>query len=418
MPSTPRDTSPESLSLPEAERIGLMDGLRGIALAGVFAINIDLFNRPIHEMGTGIGDAAGLDRIAAVLSLALVQGKFWVLFSLLFGMGFAVMARRAEAAGRPFAARFLRRTVLLALFGALHIALFWVGDILLTYALAALVLLAFLRVRGAALWVVGAMLYLVPMLLWVLFGLIVHFAPAGFRESIQAEFAALAADGQLAAVVYATGDFAAVTAQRVTDYVFLSLPNLVFLLPTVLGVFLIGAWLVRSGRLDDVAGHRAFFQRLAIAGLAAGAPLVGLSLAIGVQFDPVAEAGLATLATSTMMLGSLPLALGYFALVALMSLGPTGGRIVALFAPAGRMALTNYLMQSVIASVVFYGYGLGLAGDVGRAAQLGMVAAVFAAQVAFSHWWLARFRLGPMEWLWRAGTYLQWPALRRTSAHG
>ncbi|HAI59498.1 MAG TPA: hypothetical protein DCM32_06430 [Xanthomonadaceae bacterium] len=418
MPSTLRDTAPASLSLPEAERIGLMDGLRGIALAGVFAINIDFFNRPVHALGMGIGDAAGIDRVAAVLALALVQGKFWVLFSLLFGMGFAVMARRAEAAGRPFVARFLRRTLLLALFGALHIALFWVGDILLTYAMAALLLLVFLRLRGAALWIVGGLLYVGPVLALALFGVLIQLAPAGAREGINAEFAALAANGAAAAVVYATGDFAAVAAQRLADYTALALPNSAFLLSSVLGVFLIGVWLVRSGRLDDVAGNRAFFLRMAIAGIVVGAPLVALSLAIGVEFDPLTDGGRATLATSTMMLGSLPLALGYFALLALLSLTASGGRWVAAFAPVGRMALTHYLMQSVIASLLFYGYGLGLAGEVGRATQLGMVAVVFIAQLVFSHWWLARFQYGPMEWLWRAGTHLALPPFHRGGRRG
>ena len=403
--------------LPDADRIGLMDGLRGIALAGVFAINIDFFNRPLHAMGMGIDAAAGVDRIVAIAAAALVQGKFWVLFSLLFGMGFALMAQRAEAAGRPFTAGFLRRSVLLALFGALHIVLFWVGDILLIYAIAALLLLAFLRVRGNALWVVGGLLYLIPTLLWMLFGFGIHFAPSDLRDAIAAEFAQIAAEGSAAAVVYASGDFAAITAQRLGDFRTLVLPNALFLLPTVLGVFLIGTWLVRSGRLADVAAQRRFFVRLAVAGLALGAPLVALSLAMGVDFDPVTGMGLATIAASVMMLGSLPLALGYLALFALLSLTGPGARVLAAFAPAGRMALTHYLMQSVIASLVFYGYGLGLAGEVGRAAQLGLVAAVFAAQVVFSHWWLARFRYGPMEWLWRAGTHLSRPPFRRVVAH-
>ena len=406
-----------TVSLPEHERIGLMDGLRGIALAGVFAINIDFFNRPLHAMGMGIGDAEGLDRAAAVLALVLVQGKFWVMFSLLFGMGFAVMARRAAAAGRPFAGRFLRRIALLALFGAMHIALFWAGDILLTYALAALGLVVFLRVRGAALWVVGGLLYVVPALLWMLVGAGMHFGPPAFREAAGAEFGRLAAEGDTAAVVYATGDFAAVAAQRVSDYVSMSLPNSVFLLPTVLGVFLIGSWLLHAGRLDDVAAHRGFFIRLAVAGVALGAPLVGLSVALGVDFEPATEAGRATLAASAMMLGSLPLALGYVSLLALLSLTSRGARALALVAPAGRMALTHYLTQSVVASLVFYGYGLGLAGEVGRAAQLALVAAVFALQVAFSHWWLARFHYGPLEWLWRAGTNLERPPFRRIGAH-
>ncbi len=403
--------------LPEHERIGWMDGLRGIALLGVFAINIDFFARPLHEMGFGIGDASGIDRVAAVLSTALVQGKFWVLFSLLFGMSFAVMLQRSEAAGRPFIGRFLRRTLLLGLFGAAHIVLLWVGDILLTYALAALLLLLFLKLRGRALWILGALLYVGMSLLALLAGMAIYFAPESVRATMSATFEAMAAASEAAALVYATGDFAAITAQRIADYRTLVLGNSLFLLPTVLGVFLIGAWLLGSGRLHDVPANRGFFVRLAVAGFAVGAPLVALALSIGVEFDMATEAGAATISTSLMLLGSLPLALAYLALVALLSIASATARWVAVFVPAGRMALTHYLLQSLIASFLFYGYGLGLAGEVGRAAQLGIVAVVFAAQVVFSHWWLARFHHGPMEWLWRAGIHLRMPPFRRADVH-
>jgi uncharacterized protein len=182
----------------------------------------------------------------------------------------------------------------------------------------------------------------------------------------------------------------------------------------MLGVFLIGSWLVGSGRLADPVAHRGFFVKLAVGGLALGALGVAASVALGTQFDLVDGFAEATAAMGLMSLGNLPLALGYLALVVLLATGPLRGPL-GLLAPAGRMALTNYLMQSVVGTLVFYGYGLGLWGEVGRSGQVGIVLVVFAAQVAFSHWWLARFRFGPMEWLWRAGTYLQWPPMRRVA---
>src|SRR5690606_14476625 len=112
-------------------------------------------------------------------------------------------------------------------------------------------------------------------------------------------------------------------------------------------------------------------------------------------------------------MGSPPMALGYIGIVVLAWLA--GTRWLRVVAPAGRMALTNYLLQSVVGTLLFYDYGLGLWGDVSRAGQTLLVFAVFALQVAASHWWLARFRFGPMEWLWRAFTYWQWPVMRRAA---
>lgn len=400
----------------EAARQPLLDLLRGFALLGVFMMNIDFFARPLLDFGTGMAAGEGLDAVAAWLVYVFVQGKFWVLFALLFGIGFALMRERAQRAGRPFIGPFLRRLLLLALFGIAHIVLLWPGDILLAYALAALGLLLFADLRGAAAGLLGAALYLGVALLWGLSGLFLLNAPEAVLADIRAGLADFAAHVDAAAVVYASGDFAAITRQRIADYrVFLG-SGLVFQLPMMLGVFLIGRWLVDSGRLRDPAAHRGFFSGLALVGLLLGATGVLASLSFGTRFDAVTEAGQATLAQAWMAAGSLPLSLAYLALFVLLATTAAGARLLGLLAPAGRMALTLYLMQSLLASLVFYGYGLGLAGELGRAAQLGFVLLVFALQVVFAHWWLARFQFGPMEWLWRAGTYGYWPPLRRFAA--
>ena len=114
------------------------------------------------------------------------------------------------------------------------------------------------------------------------------------------------------------------------------------------------------------------------------------------------------------MAGSPLMALGYVGLVVLA--WQAGARWLGVLAPAGRMALTNYLLQSVVGTLLFYGYGLGLWGDVSRMGQTLIVLVVFALQVAASHWWLARFRFGPLEWLWRTFTYLRRPTMRRSIA--
>ncbi len=408
----------QGVSVAEGDRLETMDMLRGVALLGVFLMNIEFFVRPLHDYGSGVPAGQGLDHVLGVLIYALVQGKFWVLFSLLFGMGFALMSSRAEAAGRPFVGLYLRRIILLGLFGAAHVLLLWVGDILLSYAITALLLLACVRLRGMPAGLAGMALYFGVGGLWLLMAVGLFFLPESIQEPVRQEMAALAASGAQAQAVYQDGSFVEAVWQRIADYQTITLSNMLFQVPIILGVFLIGRWLVDSGRLQDPAANRPFFRKLAVGGLLLGSLGVGAALALGTTFDPVEQVAQSTLALVLMTLGSLPMALGYLALLVLVSLGPMG-RLLRVFVPAGRMALTLYLMQSLIASLIFYGYGLGLAEEFGRTAQVMMVVIVFALQVAFSHWWLARFRQGPLEWLWRAGTYLRWSPLRRTdTAHG
>jgi uncharacterized protein len=398
----------------ERERLATMDILRGFALLGIFLMNIEFFNITMQQFGSGVVPGQGLDTIAGLFVHLFVQGKFWVLFALLFGMGFAIMRERARAAGRPFAGLFLRRIALLMLFGALHIALMWIGDILLAYGISALFLLALMWLRGRAALVVGALLYVGIAGLMLAWGAAMTALPESVLAAVQQEMVAMAADGAQAAAVYRDGSFTEIFGQRIEDYLSYMMTPLVFQIPMMIGVFLIGSWLVGTGRLADPTAHRGFFAKLAIGGVVLGGLGVAGAAAIGTHFDLVEQFAESTLATALNMLASLPMALGYFGLFVLAAVGPAG-RWLSVLAPAGRMALTNYLMQSLVASLVFYGYGLGLFGEVGRATQVGFVVAVFAAQVAFSHWWLARFHHGPMEWLWRAGTYLRWPPMRRTT---
>jgi len=399
----------------EGERIATMDILRGFALLGIFLMNIEFFNRPLQDFSSGLPIAHGIDHLAGWLIYVFVQGKFWVLFSLLFGMGFAVMRDRAAAAGRPFLGLYLRRVLLLAAFGLAHIVLVWVGDILFAYALGALALLVFMNVRGHALWVLGAMFYFGIAALWILIGWAMGFMPPEAAEPMAREMAVYAAEGQAAAAIYGQGSFFEITQLRIADYFgFLFANAVLFQLPMMLGTFLIGTWLVRSGRIQRANEHRRFFAVLGLVGVLLAALFISASLSVGTYFDPSTGFAKAMVAMGLMAMGNMPLSLAYLSAVVLLCTLPNMAKGLSVFAPAGRMALTNYLSQSLICSLVFYGYGLGLFGDLGRAAQVGFVFVVFSAQLLFSHAWMARFSVGPAEALWRAGTYLQRPHWKRT----
>lgn len=400
--------------VPTGERLDVMDALRGIALLGVFAMNIEWFNRPMQQMGTGISlDATGVDYAVAWAVHVFVAGKFWTMFSLLFGMGFVLMSSRIAASGLSVERVYLRRMAALFAFGLLHIVLLWPGDILHTYAMAGVALMV-LRVLAPK-WqlVVGLLLYVAMAGFYLLNAAMIAFVP----EDMLADMTASFADGAArASVIYPDGGFGAVLLQRVSDYATLGLMTQMIMVPMVLGVFLVGSWLMSGGWLRAPAEHRRFWWRLLAFSLPPGLLFTALSLAVGTRFEQGALDPLGVLSTGLLLTGALPMSLAYVALVVLVWSSPTGARALGVVAPAGRMALTHYLGQSLVCSLVFYGYGLGLWGEWGRAMQTGFVLGVFALQVAISHAWLSHHRYGPMEWTWRWLTYGRRPGWRRIPA--
>jgi uncharacterized membrane protein YeiB len=180
----------------------------------------------------------------------------------------------------------------------------------------------------------------------------------------------------------------------------------------LIAMFLLGVWFVRSGVMENAQAHLLLFERLVLYGIPVGIGLGLLGSFIAVSSTPGDEHDGFMVARGLAMLGNLPACLGYVGMVVLMLHSNSPLARIRVLAPFGRMALTNYLTQSLICSLYFYGYGLGHWG-MARAWQVVFVAAVLALQIVFSHWWLGRYRFGPMEWLWRGFTYRETPALRR-----
>lgn len=400
---------------PPEDRLHLMDALRGFALLGILLMNIEFFNRSVHDYMSGIDTSPGAAGIAAWIVYVFVQGKFWVLFSLLFGMGFALMQDRLAGTGRPFGRLYFRRTLALMAFGLLHIVLLWPGDILFAYSITALVLMAFLKVRGVAVLITGMGLYFAVSALWVLLGAALGFMPedakAGMAEEMSKELS-LAIESDR---IYATGGYLEISLHRAQEYFTVMLQTvLMFQVPMALGVFLLGAWLLRSGRIQNAGAHLRFWTLTLLLGGLVGAFFVHSSLSVGVNFDLRTQMGDALLAAGLMALGSLPLSMAYLAAFVLLFQTGLGAHVLGLLAPAGRMALTNYLLQSLVCSLLFYGYGLGWYGEVDRWGQVQIALLIFAAQIALSPLWLRHFRYGPLEWFWRGLTYGHLPALRKS----
>ena len=401
--------SPSLQPVASGQRIAVLDVLRGAALLGILLMNIEAFSGPLDLAFTGIDvHWRGIDYWADAFVYVFVQGKFFTLFSLLFGAGFAVMAQRAEVAGRDFTPFYLRRSAGLLLIGLCHALLVWSGDILVMYALVSLPLLACREAPRSWLPWMGVIVYLGGVAMMLLVGAMVSMASAEDMQKMLAEAQQAIAQQRL---VYGHGSWMQATAQRLHEFGS-SMGALLITGPEVLGMFLIGSWFASSGAL--VSPER--FPRLYVLMRWVALPL-GLAVTLlGVAWKPYLAPGAydlpVTAAMALVTIGGLPMCLGYLAWIVRWRAR------LGWLAPVGRMALTHYLAQSLLCTWLFYQYGLGGFERMPRSVQLLFALLVFAAQVAVSHAWLARFRFGPVEWLWRAMTYRQWPPMRRGAGQG
>ncbi|MCA1799008.1 MAG: DUF418 domain-containing protein [Xanthomonadaceae bacterium] len=405
--------------LSPGERIHALDIIRGFALLGILLMNIEYFQRPMQAIVFGFDSTqAGIDHAVAWFSYAFVQGKFYTMFSLLFGLGFVVFLDRALQKGASARLLFARRLLVLLAIGAAHAFLVWSGDILLNYALVGFLLLFFARTPARRLWKWGVFFFVVPtLLMWVGAFSIEAAIQAGRADEMLGDFAAnrerVVADIANGHLVYAAGTYWEAVAWRAHELGFFY-RNMLFFVPTVLGMFLIGAAFGRAGVFSSLDANWPLFRRMMLFGYGIGLPAAlvwGIHGAdIEMMFPTVKGAALMTSAA----IANMGLCLAYIGtLVALLR----GGRMWLMrLAPVGRMALTNYLMHSVVFTLLFYGYGAGLYGEFGRAATTLMALALYAFQVWFSGWWLERYRIGPMEWLWRTLTYGRVQPFR-SSAH-
>jgi uncharacterized protein len=391
------------------ERIQTLDILRGFALFGILLMNIEYFQRPLIAIMLGFdGGQAGVDHAAAWFSFTFIEGKFYTLFSMLFGMGFVIFLDRAMQRGAPARLLFARRLAVLFLIGLVHAFFVWSGDILWSYGLVGFLLLLFTRTPARRLWKWGLGFFILPLLLLWLTAFSIEAALHSphadeMRAVFDADRAKLIADVETGELIYRDGSWLEVTRWRAYEFSSLYGGGVLFYLLSFLGMFLIGASFARAGVFHAIEAHRTLFRRLLVVGYGTGLPGALIWGLLGTEMDmlfPTLEtAALFTLQAAT----SIALCLAYMSTVVLLS--RRAGSVLKGLAPMGRMALTNYLTHSIVFTLIFYGYGLGLYGEIGRAGATAMALALLAFQVGFSRWWLQRFEMGPMERLWRVLTY-------------
>jgi uncharacterized protein len=391
-------------------RLVEVDVVRGIALFAVLLENMYGFG------ADSIAWSSTADRAAFTIMHVFVESKSWTLFSLLFGLGFALQLERAHARGVPILPTYLRRLAALFALGVAH-ALLFDGDILMLYAELGLGLLVVRRLPARSLLLLAVGLMLVFPL--------AHLAsapdrPAGSneigraRDSLEwAQRSHVYAIGSLAEV--AADNSEAIPADPLED---VATPESGL---AVFAMFLIGFTVGRSGFLSDIAGNAAALARVRAWGLGIGLGAMAVERVLhataGYDVFRAQRAGPEVQLSGDLLFafGITALALGYAAALILAAQTPRGKAVLAPLAVLGRLSLSVYLTQTLMFTTLFYGYGFGQVFRLGPAAVTGWAVAFFALQAVACQWWSRRFRFGPAEWLWRSLTYLEWQPLRLRS---
>ena len=388
------------------ERQSLVDALRGFALLGILVVNIAAFASPYY--GQPLPDPmmrSGLDRVAAFAVAFLFETKFYLLFSFLFGYSFTLQMQSAQRSGKPFVPRLARRLVALWCIGALHAVLLFHGDILTTYAVLGAVLLALRHQSDAVLARWALRLVLATALVWGAIGMLAMLGGPATEDVLRTA----RADAASALAAY-RGTAATVIRQHLRElsqvWIVLGLVQA----PMALAMFFAGVIEGRRNLFARADRYRPLFKRLLVPGLVLGLPGAAVyawtaSVVPGSRWDVL---GLAVgVFTSPLLTAT------YVGAMMLLFQSRWGGWLADALAPAGRMALSNYLLQSAVCAWLFLAYGLRLIGEFGPFMSLMVAFGIFGAQMLVSRWWLARFAYGPVEWVLRAFTNLEWPALRR-----
>jgi len=414
---------------PSRQRIESLDVARGFALLGIFLVNVEYFARPfgaVLELGTP--DERGLSMALWWVVETLCEGKFYPLFSLLFGIGLALQRDRVAASGGSFARLMTRRLGSLAMVGLVHGLLLWYGDILFAYSLVGLLVCLVLGASARFLLASGALALTLAVAFAAFAGAAEGAAPPPRElQHVEIDGAPLEVLWQqlrssdprgpvdpywqaAETVAYREGPWLQAQGFRALSFALLVLSMAAGGGLPVLAMFLLGAAMVR---LDLLGARRAWLGRLGALGLAAGLPLAVLATQVG---GPGTGAAAEAAEAACDTVAGAALAIGYLGIADLLASAARRlsavGAAVGMLASAGRMALTNYLLQTVVATAVTYHWGLARFGTLERPERVGLVLAVFAVQLVLSRLWLSRLRFGPLEWAWRSFTYGAWQPLR------
>ncbi|MFZ1788331.1 MAG: DUF418 domain-containing protein [Saprospiraceae bacterium] len=404
------------------EREIFMDVLRGFAILGIFIANLKSFTW-YEESSQAVGPwlVPELDEKFAFLHHLFIEGKFYSIFSLLFGWGIALQFKRAEDKGVNALPTIRRRLIFMLLLGACHL-LIWPGDIVFFYALLGFVLLPLRKLSNKTMLITGILLVLSPILIYALKS---HWqwlnAPSDLLYGIGSKldemfFGAQLASDESIANFLKDASWWEVLKGDVSGF-FYRYGYLFFVsrISKVLGMFLIGYVLGRTEFYQNITKHKNILYTIIIFGIVIGLPanyfLADLMKNHMGDYWGLKIEGLYL--TISYALGVVPLGMTYVALFMLAFQTQLGKKLMSVFAPVGKMAFSNYVLQTLIGNFVFLGAGLGYLGKIGPVYYTIFGVIVFIIQIILSKIWLKYFYFGPIEWIWRSLTYKKLQPMKR-----
>lgn len=408
------EQAPEPLApVARQERIAAMDVLRGLAVLGIFFINMPLyvgpdtafFNWENNPLWTSVND-----RLATLFIYIFAQGKFYTLFSFLFGLGFGVQMLRAKDRNSPdFLSTYRRRLFVLLALGLLHFFLVWWGDVLHVYALLGFVLILFRERTDKTILLWAAGLTFFPLTMAIGGTTYEYFTDqkisAEEKQKNEKKRDERRARNQKNLIedirVYSSGTLPEIMKRRFHKDLN-HLPGELGWATELFTNFLLGLWVSRRRILQDPQQYRPLLTKLAYVVLPLAFAVTSIDLIYGYQ-HPGQDAPLwrTHLGLVKEFLARPGMTYGFVAAILL------GGikNWMSPFAAVGRMALTNYLLHSLVFTTVANSYGLGLYGRIHPWQGLALCLGFYALQVPFSALWLKRYNYGPAEWAWRSLTY-------------
>lgn len=392
--------------VPVQERIPSLDILRGFAVLGILAMNIQFFSMPgaAYTNPTAWGDLTGINLAVWVISNLLFDLKFISLFSMLFGAGILLMLNRASERGvRHPLSLHLKRMAWLLLFGLVHAYVFWGGDILVTYAVLGSILWRMHSKSTRQLMLASVSLILGGTLLWLAMGFSMPYWPEEDRVELRAEWAPSAEELQKEVAAF-RGSWLEQMPYRAKAAFFVQVPGLVFFtLWRVGGMLLLGMALFKSGFLSGNWELRRYWQVAAFCGL----PGLALSLT-GIQQNFArgwtAEYSM-FIGSQWNYVGSALVAVSYAAIILAIWKLAWLPSLTSRLAAVGRMAFSNYILQTLLCTTLFYGHGFALFGSFERWQQAAVPLCTWALILLLSPWWIRRYGQGPLERMWRRLTY-------------
>ena len=373
-------------------RIEALDMLRGFSLLGIFIANMLVFHTPYFYIDPHTYFTTPSDVMSFKIVNIFVEASFYPIFAMMFGYGLNMQYEKAIAANRPYAPVMAKRMGILMAFGLIHALFIWSGDILFTYALMGFIMIIVVRIPKKWLMPLAVFVYAIPT------GLLItgtYFLTKAAPGKLMEGFADIQ-QIERAITAYGHGSYGEALAFRATEWLVVGLPSVFLGVFMVLPLIMIGTAFSKYKLFERAAEWKG---RIAIV------TIIALAIGITVKSLPYMDGNAYYNTLIQQLVGGPILALGYAGLIILLC---QVGLFLTIFRPiasAGRMSLTTYLSQSIIATLLFNHYGGGLYGKVDIETGTLMAVGIFVLQVIFAQLWFMKFKMGPFEWIWRKGTY-------------